>query len=198
MSQFINVSFTQCKVLGMHISGNASLYNCVVIPDLSQHRAYNSNYEFINCVVVGSFASSVVNNSIFYNCVLNGSTPLDATNVAHHCVGYYNGSEENANLFSNLSAAMRETNHSLTSAEAIFKTFPGGSANVTDTETFELQDSIKTKYLGSDSTQVGIYGGPAPFSPYTEVPKIKKFHVANKSTMDGKLQVNIEVTTPQY
>ncbi len=196
-SDLINVSFTQCKVLSMHISGNASLYNCVVIPDRSQNRAYNSNYEFINCVVVGSFAGEAVNNSIFYNCVLYGTQSLSSTNVAYHCVGCYGGSLENTNLFSNLSEAMRETNHSFTSAEAIFKTFSGGSANVTDTETFELQDSIKTKYLGDDGTQVGIYGGPVPFSPKTTLPVVSRFKVASKSDESGKLKVEMQVNTPQ-
>ena len=196
----IDASFTQCRIKGdISIYGNASFYNCIVNEPSSRSTNRNkANYEFINCVVVGSFAGEAVNNSIFYNCALTGSNPLDATNVAHHCVGYYyGGSTENTNLFSNLSAAMRETNHSFTSADAIFKTFIGGSANVTDTETFELQDSIKTKYLGSDSTQVGIYGGPAPFSPKTTLPVVSRFKVASKSDESGKLKVEMQVNTPQ-
>lgn len=195
----IDASFTQCRIKGeIVIYGNASFYNCIVNALGSTSTTSNTaNYEFINCVVVGSFASVHVNNSIFYNCALNGSNPLDATNVAHHCVGRYSGSTENTNLFSNLSAAMRETNHSFTSAEAIFKTFPGGSNNVTDQETFELQDSIKTKYLGDDGTQVGIYGGPVPFSPKTTLPVVSRFKVASKSDESGKLKVEMQVNTPQ-
>lgn len=195
-------SFTQCRIKRVMLIGNASFYNCIVADFQGGilhggSRSYGV-FEFVNCVVRGLTTTTVpVYNSIFYNCALNGSNPLDATNVAHHCVGYYSGSTENTNLFSNLSAAVRETNHSFTSAEAIFKTFPGGSANVTDTETFELQDSIKTKYLGSDSTQVGIYGGPAPFSPKTTLPVVSRFKVASKSDESGKLKVEMQVNTPQ-
>ena len=194
----IDASFTQCRIKDILIYGNASFYNCIVnAPGSTSTTSNTANYEFINCVVGGSFTSGSVNNSIFYNCALTGSNPLDATNVAHHCVGYYSDSTENTNLFSNLSAAMRETNHSFTSAEAIFKTFSGNYEDVTDTETFELQDSIKTKYLGDDGTQVGIYGGPVPFSPKTTLPVVKNFKVASKSDESGKLKVEMQVNTPQ-
>lgn len=197
-STLVDACFTQCRVYYISIYGNASFYNCIVNgPGSTSTTSNTANYEFINCVVVASFASVHVNNSIFYNCALYGSTPLDATNVAHHCVGRYSGSTENTNLFSNLSAAMRETNHSFTSDEAIFKTFSGGSNNVTDQETFELQDSIKTKYLGDDGTQVGIYGGPVPFSPKTTLPVVSRFKVASKSDESGKLKVEMQVNTPQ-
>lgn len=61
------------------------------------------------------------------------------------------------------------------------------------TERLELTDAAKTKYLGSDGTQIGIYGGSIPFDPRPSNPQITKLNVASKSTADGKLSVDIEV-----
>ena len=83
------------------------------------------------------------------------------------------------------------TNTMASSLSDIFKTYTGGYS---DTETFELTDAAKAKYLGDDGTQVGIHGGSVPYTPITMKPKITKCNVASKSTADGKLSVDIEVT----
>ena len=75
--------------------------------------------------------------------------------------------------------------------EALFKEYKGTyNEGVT---TFELTDEAKTKFLGTDKTQVGIYGGNLPYDPITTNPRITKCNVAAKSTADGKLSVDIEV-----
>ncbi len=57
---------------------------------------------------------------------------------------------------------------------------------------YQLTDDAK-KYLGSDGTEVGIYGGSLPFDPTPTNPQIVKFNVAPKTTADGKLSIDIEV-----
>lgn len=64
---------------------------------------------------------------------------------------------------------------------------------VSDNETFELTETAKATYLGTDGTQVGIYGGMLPFDTTPSNPRITKCNVAAKSTADGKLSVDIEV-----
>ena len=76
------------------------------------------------------------------------------------------------------------------SVSDVFKTW-GGTYN--DVQSFELTDEAKTKYLGDDGKELGIYGGNLPFTPNPTNPKITKFNVASKSTADGKLSVDIEV-----
>ena len=66
-----------------------------------------------------------------------------------------------------------------------------------DTETFHLTEAAQTAYLGLDGTQVGIYGGSMPFDPIPTNPQITKCKVAQKSTTDGKLSVDIEVKTAE-
>lgn len=75
----------------------------------------------------------------------------------------------------------------------IFKTWTGGSVTSFKTERLELTDEAKTKYLGTDGTEVGIYGGSLPFVSRPSNPQITKLNVASKSTADGKLSVDIEV-----
>lgn len=53
------------------------------------------------------------------------------------------------------------------------------------------------QYLGSDGTQVGIYGGQHPFSVSTSYPQIKKFTVSPESTTDGKLKIELEIDTDE-
>lgn len=62
-----------------------------------------------------------------------------------------------------------------------------------DSQAYELKDEYKTMLLGSDGTQVGIYGGNLPFTPQTTSLKITKFNVASKTTVDGKLPIEIAV-----
>ena len=64
---------------------------------------------------------------------------------------------------------------------------------VSDNETYELTETAKATYLGTDGTQVGIYGGMLPFDTTPSNPRITKCNVAAKSTADCKLSVDIEV-----
>lgn len=61
-----------------------------------------------------------------------------------------------------------------------------------DTSTYELTEDAKKIYLGTDGTQIGIYGGSQPFSTKLTIPRVVKRNIADK-TEAGKLRVNIEV-----
>ena len=58
-----------------------------------------------------------------------------------------------------------------------------------------LKDEIASNFLGTDGTQVGIYGGFMPYSTRPTYMVLKRCNVANKTTIDGKLSVDIEVVT---
>lgn len=192
-----NFRFVQCKIKQITAIGNATFVNSYVgapgklVGSNSVNSSFKMNYECINCVVYGSLAAGHVNYSTFTNCVLIGSNKLDATNMASNCIGIYTGDVSGIDLFSNLPKA---SNVCFANSSDVFKTFRAkGTDNVKDTDSFELLDAIKEKYLGTDGKEVGMYGGNLPFSPHSLSPKIKKFNVASKSTADGKLSVDIEV-----
>ena len=64
-------------------------------------------------------------------------------------------------------------------------------------EQFILKDEIATGFLGGDGTQVGIYGGMLPYSNRPTYMVLKRCNVASRSTIDGKLSVDIEVVTEE-
>lgn len=154
----------------------------------------NSNLEFTNCVITGS--SYIPNNSyiydlynsVFNNCIIysNGSEYpycmiLSPTNNVYYCIGYQGESAyETSNIFQNM------TNSSNIVVPNITSIFKNGTF-------YELTEDAKSKYLGADGTEVGIYGGDLPYSPTVLSPQITKCQVAKKTTADGKLSVDIEV-----
>lgn len=87
------------------------------------------------------------------------------------------------------------TDFGTSSADKIYALFKNYDGNFNDATTFELTDEAKSLYKGDDGTEVGMYGGNMPFSARTNSPKVTKFNVAQKTTVDGKLSVDFEVTT---
>lgn len=189
-----NLTFIHCKVSGnfsLPDESSASCVNCYVC-DPSCNSSTSSNFEFANCFVTNSFTSAL-HSSSFTNCFIRNhhevyadyDTYLDSSNTAFYCLGINRGN----NMFSQIP---NTTNTNLTGAlNTVFKTYTG---SFNDNETFELTDAAKAQYLGSDRTEVGIHGGSLPFDPTPTNPQITKCNVASKSTADGKLSVDIEVS----
>ena len=211
-----NCTFHKCRFRAVSDYGAGFTYaathhnivfsNCIITYDGTFDRSKQSNIsfinsvvhnadimgsttpsmEFVNCIYIMNFNNatlSEVGNSNFTNCLIitdkdRGNLPIYAN--ANRCVS-------NFNCFGNITD---NTNPVVSGYADLFKTYTG---TYTDWETFELTDAAKAKYLGTDGTEVGIYGGYLPFSPETTMPKISKFNVAKKSTADGKLSVDIEV-----
>lgn len=188
-----NAVFLQCRIKGklsLSSSSYAHCINSVIYNPEVLSSAKDSQFEFTNCLVIGS-----PNNwdySLFTNCILKGSSnsyvPSSCMVSNSLGIGYSNNSY---NIFQNLYPANKYGTIKNSDIATIFKTFTG---TYTDTETFELTDEAKAQYLGTDGTEVGIYGGNLPFTTESSLPKIKKFNVASKSTEDGKLKVEIEVS----
>ena len=76
----------------------------------------------------------------------------------------------------------------------VFKTFTG---SYSEAQQFELSDEAKTTYLGTDGTEVGMHGGVLPYDTTPSYPQITRMNVANKTTADGKLSVEIEVSAAE-
>lgn len=188
-ANFINCLIT--SEVGYYSSGSATFINCYV------NSIYQSNsgssLEFQNCVVKDSSLDYIF-NTVFRNCFLyatsntSNDNQLPSTSQAYNCVAL--SATSSTNIFANQS---NTTNTRVSSFSDVFKTWTGSALANFKTERLELTDAAKTKYLGSDGTQIGIYGGSIPFDPRPSNPQITKLNVASKSTADGKLSVDIEV-----
>lgn len=206
-----NTAFIHCRVADYcHIAANSNAYfiNCVV-NRLRQNES-TSNVEMDNCFVhfqetssdAGYWPSRCV-NTYFKNCVLAYQSDYDDYDIilptsctAYNCVGIGRVSS----IFSNIAYKNNTNTWVGNSVASIFKTYTDyqSTSIISDSETFELTDEAKTKYLGTDGTQIGLYGGNLIYNENPTTPQITKCNVAAKSTADGKLSVDIEVKAAEY
>lgn len=183
-----DAQFIHCRIAGnfsSHGYFTATFVNCVI----SAATIWYSNIH--NCIIgrTDALTNCYVTNSIFFNKSKDRpSFYLDKSVSAYNCVSVPH------DAFS--SYKNNYTNTYTTTYEEIFKTFNNEDLKF-DSENFELTDEAKTKFLGIDGTQVGIYGGNLPFSSIPTNPQIIKCNVAGKSTADGKLSIDVEVKSAE-
>lgn len=192
------LSFIHCRIAENLKPGNGywsdtsvSCVNSIVIfPENTSSG--KSNFEFNNCIVYrGKWANQDLYRATFKNSIFLVTTAvaMESSNLFNNTLGLY--TDGTANIFSN---STNSTNTQIKGYSTVFKTF---TSSYSDSETFELTDAAKAKYLGKDGTQVGIYGGNMPFDGTPTNPQITKCNVAAKTTADGKLSVDIEVQSAQ-
>lgn len=200
-SSIKNSTFIHCKIpsgIRFEKGGSASFVNCYI------YNLYgpSATFEFTNSAIVFSGNIDIRNyikNSIIYNCVINLNQNYNNDNYRYFdssCSAYYSVgmSKMDLDIFSQIPNNTTNYNLPFKDLNTLFKTYTG---TYSDEETFELTDEAKAKYLGSDGTEVGMYGGALPFDPTPTNPQITKCNVASKSTADGKLSVDIEVSTAE-
>ncbi len=173
-----NFIVTNCKISNVEKSiGSVDLkaYNSYIAK--VNQRGY---YCFYNCIIDDGYSSASANYypGIYYNCILSGNHSFSGT--ADHCVTTFA-----------VDADHGSNNYVVEDVTTLFSNYDAEATWYTRDLT--LTDEAKTKYIGSDGTEVGIYGGSLPFSPWLDRPFIKRLTVAPKSTRDGKLSVDIEV-----
>ncbi len=208
----VNKFFIGSKALHSSINSSSSSYNqgldvrcdsinfyinnsyVRLLHNYGSHKA--THIEATNSII--RFANSLsINNSSFTNCILwcyNSAGYLSSSNYAYYCVAI-----NTPDMFEYIVAAYGTevgiTNKTVSNFSDIFKTFTG--SNDSEFEDYKLTSAAASTYLGDNGTQVGIYGGSMPFNPMVNNPFITKCTVAEKSTPQGKLSVDIEVRPAQ-
>lgn len=153
--------FTNCVISSWNSQNTAQTVftNCVIL------NSSNTGYDIYNNCIIG-ISPELTNYKEFHNSITfsNDTTGIgNATNV-YNTVGIR--TQDTSEFYQNRAGHNNQTFHSFSS---IFKTFNG---TYTEGETFELQDNITNTLLGSDSTQIGIYGGALPFNSRVTDPRI--------------------------
>ncbi len=206
-----NATFLKCRFYHITYNGNNAHYNDLNVINCKVAYTFDcrqgSTVHFVNSIV--NYQSNITSSTIDYtNCVILWRTWLQNHTITNCAIYYTNGGNTtgggctsyNNVAFSAMNGTpfygiTNQTNTLLRSQDGhtvdeLFKTFTG---DYLDDETFELSDNAKANYLGTDGTEIGIYGGSLPFDPTPSNPQITKCNVAAKSTPDGKLSVDIEV-----
>lgn len=198
-----HLTFMNCRITSQlyNTTQNNNSWICInsiirrplMYPYPTYSSYYDNSFNFSNCII---YSLNELNNgydlrdSYLNNCIIIGANAaLDASNQVYNCVVVTENGSTNA--------LDKVTNNTSTVVEGyanLFETFTG---TFDDNEKFILKEEAKKKYLGLDGTEVGIYGGSFPFDPTTLNPQITKCNVASKSTVDGKLSVDIEVNGAQ-
>ena len=185
-----DANFIHCRIanrISLNKESSALCINSVVADPFCSD--YSALFEFTNCVIYsdglgriyGSLKNSIISNNV--------SGDFSERSSVYNCI--YIG--PNLNPFKHLT---NSTNVAVLDHAKIYETYRGETFEKLDSETFELTDEAKTKYLGIDgSTEVGIYGGNLPFDATPSNPQITKCNVAAKSTADGKLSVDIQISS---
>lgn len=148
---------------------------------------YNPISSFYNCIVKTCNTNHTFYNSILYFEGVNNDTRNLSNSSSFNCIGI--------NMYAGSGAYFSSQSHNCVNyygMSSVFQSFTGEFAY-----SFELQDSVANTVLGTDGTQVGVYGGVFPFDLRVTNPVIKRINVANRSTADGKLSVDIEVVSEE-
>lgn len=172
-----DLNFINCRILEYRgtDASSASFVNSVI----KYIDGYIGYYSFNNSIV---FSNYQVSNSEYKNCIL-----VDVVSKSDN--SYYN------NLFiADIADALNEIPNT---TNALVKKDDARIANLlgdySDSNPYELSEEAKNIVKGTDGTEVGIYGGSIPYDATPTNPRITKFEVAQKTTADGKLSVDIEV-----
>lgn len=181
-----NAQFVNCKIKNFYFNctSNTTLINCVI---WLAHDMYNVSCTVTayNCIIRLDEEAYALNA---YNCIFpNTGYCLKTNSVVYNCIEirpsnqssiFYNIPTYNCNAYNSYSD--------------VFETFNG---NFSYDEPFILKEEIATGFLGNDGSEVGIHGGIMPYTSRPSYMVIEQCNVANRSTIDGKLSVEIEVST---
>lgn len=155
--------------------GQVSILNSVV-KSLSCSGEKESNYNITNSIV-RSYAYRILTYCNFTNSIIFNKLGDNHGSIGENCSG------------NNCIVAGKDINFkfgkNITYKENVEELFKEGTF-------YELTEKA-AEVLGTDGTQVGIYGGNFPFETAASGPKVKKFNVSPKTTADGKLSVDIEI-----
>ena len=210
----INAKFNRCFINRwdyLYYNGgygscyNTEFVNCI-IESFSSSSSSRSSYSIVNSVLYHSvmydddaillnsipIMSSSHRNITAYNSIIAKNTHggyLYGNAIAFNCILIKNG--YSYDVWSNPN---NSTNKTVENQSDVFETFKSTNTNdFSIDERYILKEEIATSFLGNDGTEVGIHGGLFPFDTKPSYMVVKKCNVAKKSTIDGKLSVDIEV-----
>lgn len=217
MYNLYNAKFNRCYINKIYFGGSSSetisedieFVQCMIGTVYgSKYISSTSDFTFVNCALYWDnnsyeVPSTFINSQLIMGMSFSKSTAYNSvitrrnssycfftqTANAFNCIFIRNG-----NSYSILENTTNNTNVTYNNLNEVFETWHScTNSNFSFDERYILKEEIATSFLGSDGTQVGIHGGMFPFDTRPSYMVVKKCNVANKSTIDGKLSVDIEV-----
>ena len=169
-------SYVNCEYFNPYIKAT----NCLLY--VTGYSYWSNNDQHINDATGGILENCILmtlNN--YSNTIYSLSAYTQARNCVAVKIGSGSGSYNNFFRYSN-----NGSNKVLADYSALLST---------TSWPFTLTESGAATYLGGDGTQVGIHGGALPFDPIPDNLLVTTCNIAPKTTADGKLSVEIKVST---
>ncbi len=136
-------------------------------------KGFRSRYSLIEIKTVANFKNNII---------------IDVS-------GYSFSLPSNCSAYNNIFVwgdALGVTNQSNNMTADVKTLFGFDTIGFDESNTYKLTEEAKITFLGTDGTQVGIYGGKTPFSDVPSNPQVTQKNIATKCTFDDKLNVNIK------
>ena len=209
ISNSYDVNLTRCYMDYFSSYGGVQATNCIIRHSLYGTSSNNNTY--INCVLAslnGSNPSNIPYYVICNNCIILGTSDEVGNGYRQYqfnnCIvmkkGTYSDTILNGSLNNSILIGFTGTDSPTSSGNVamslsdVFENWDGETIS-TDLETYVLKSSVSDSIQGLDGTEVGIFGGFMSFDWRPTYSVIKRCNVANRTTADGKLSVDIEVIT---
>ena len=177
--------FNSCKIMVFKCrDASGIIIQNSVVGFASYELDQNYSNLIYNSVVCFDDDVTMENTRVF-NSILataNGNTASNTT--FYNCIEIKTG---DSNIFE---GQLNNSNMQVNSYEEVFRTFDG---TVDYNENYLLKSSIANTFLGDDGTEVGIHGGMNPYNARPSYMIIRNTNVANRTTEDDKLNVEIEL-----
>lgn len=202
-----DIKLTRCYIDGIYNVRGLQATNCVLRGGSSSYPtpfdgSSSRQNRYINCILKLNSNYYLPKYAICSNCIMIGKEYPHGNYQYNNCVvikqetgndTILNGAVNNSVLigFTGSDSPASSGNVAMSLSD-VFENWDGESLP-TDLETYVLNSSVSDSIQGLDGTEVGIFGGFMPFDWRPSYSIIKRFNVANRTTADGKLSVDIEV-----
>lgn len=166
---------------------------------ISNFQIYGSeNIIMLNKCVVNTLSSWDTSASIsIKNCVINDGrncSGLYENNIMFKEKDDINSSYYNNVIRQPLYKAQSMGNYLIADNEDFWAIFtPEGCSGYDPNYEYRLTSEAASKYLGTDNTQVGLYGTSSPFTNIPTNPQITSKEIATQTDANGKLSVKFTV-----
>jgi len=186
---FLNIEISQCVINGLqwYLGTSQRIFRDVLVSNSIITETFGS---------ILNTSTAVIANSIIY--ALNTASNFSLQN--NIIVAYQNGHTPNSaynNIFTGANNFPSVSNQSGNWENVVFSDlFVNQPENKWDVS-YDYYLKNPTNYIGTDGTQVGIYGGLFPWNPVPSNPQIIESKVEPATTNDGKLNFQIKAEAQQ-
>ncbi len=199
--QSYDIKLTRCYMKYFSQNGGVQATNCIIKGTADGTSSQNNTYT--NCVINNNGTNYYIPNFVICNhCIISGNDSYSYSSYQfNNCVVRKSGGNDtilNGAVNYSVLIGFTGTNSPTSSGNVamslsdVFENWNGNSLP-TDLETYVLKSSVSDSIQSLDGSEVGIFGGFMPFDWRPSYSIIKRFNVANRTTADGKLSVDIEV-----